>query len=189
MRLLAIRLPSVFHFNLFRGTLYTVMELQFKMWLESNSVPSNFIKNGMVNLYRYSKQPHGDVFLIDPKATVASRNSYSRRDYNASDVPRTFFYLDIADKESLVGSILYVAQIAEDRIYNLIKDPLGLKEKSTINGVLNFDTLLKLTKEQADKGTFDGIYYNPGFPVVNLFVPISAKRTSEEEIRSTTKAA
>ena len=163
--------------------------MSFKLWLESNGVPSNFIKDGMINLYRYSNTPHGDVFLIDPKATVSSRNSYSRRDYNASDIPRTFFYLDIADKESMIGNILYAAKIAADRIYNLIKDPLGLKEKSTTNGVLNFDTLLRLAKEQADKGTFDGIYYNPGFPVVNLFVPVSAKRTSEEEVKSTKQAA
>ena len=163
--------------------------MSFKLWLESNSVPTNFIKGGMVNLYRYSRIPHGDVFLIDPKATVSSRNSYSRRDYNASNVPRTFFYLDIDQKESIIGNILYVAQIEADRIYNLIKDPLGLKEKATFNGVLNFETLLDLAKKESDKGTFDGIYYNPGFHVVNLFVPISAKRTSEEEVRNTKQAA
>lgn len=157
--------------------------MKFRIWLEQLvSIPGQFVDpQGFVNLYRYSKASKGPTYHINPEQTVNSRSGYSKNDYRASDKPRTFFYLDIDHKEHLVGPYLYVARFPASEIYNLISDPLRLKEKvqESNQGVLNFNHLLELVEESG----FSGIYYNPGFDVVNLFVPVMGYATTEEEVR------
>lgn len=157
--------------------------MEFRLWLENQiTIPPQFVdQQGYVSLYRYSKTPKGPTYRIDPQQTLDKRSPYSKNDYRATNKPRTFFYLDINEKEKLVGDSLYVTRFPAHEIYNLITDPLQLKEKAEQqnNGVLNFDYLLDFVEESG----FQGIYYNPGFHVVNLFVPVMGYATTEEEVR------
>ena len=160
--------------------------MDFRLWLETTESlpPPEFIDGGMINLYRYSHNPRGDTYRIDPEQTGKGQN-YSRNDYNASQKKRTFFYLDIDQKERIIGDHLYVVRHPAAKIYNVLRDPHGFKEEAKkgnngINvGILNFNMLLDLIHE----AEYDGIYYNPGFHVVNMFVPVLGYSITEEEVR------
>lgn len=140
--------------------------MNFTQWLENieNGIPTQYVKNGMVNLYRFSQNPKGQEYLIDP--SKAKANYYSKREFNSAGTPRTFFYLDISDKESFIGDHLYLVQYPANKIYNLLTDPLDLKSKS----LPDFDKLFDLVKQNG----YHGVYYKPGFPVVSMFVPVKA---------------
>jgi hypothetical protein len=160
------------------------MEFSFKKWIAENTgagVPPQFVlSDGTVKLYRYSHGDRGEVYRIDPKATVGQTKSYSRNDYQRSVRPRTFFYLDVDERENLVGRNLYVAEFPASEIYNLLEDPLELKPQTGMPGAYDFDKLFDLVLEAG----FKGVYYKPGFHVVNLFVPVDGHATTEEEVRA-----
>lgn len=121
-------------------------------------------------IYRFSKGFRGEFYSIDPN--LASPSSYSRREFVVAKTPRTFFYLDPNDKESMLGNFLYQAEIPNEWIYDLISDNLKLKEKARLNDVIEFDKLFDLVKEN----DFKGVYYRPSQGrIVSLFVPILAK--------------
>lgn len=171
--------------------------MNFKSWLIiseqaiGNALPpSRFINpDGSINLYRYSKAPRGETYVIDP--AKAKPNRYSSREFQAAATPRTFFYLDpLKDKESFIGNHLYEVEYQASKIYNVLVDPAGLKEKASgttlpdgtlINqGILDFDKLLKIIREHG----YDGMYYKPGgMEVVTMFVPVVGKAISEEKLR------
>jgi len=151
--------------------------MDFKQWLIKESVPPEFVSGGRVALWRYSHGDRGDEYVIDPAA--ARPQPYSRRDYMLTKKPRTFFYLDPFQKEDLVGGHLYVTQFPAERIYNLLEDPEKLKEKAYIPNTTNidFDELFDSVQEAG----YDGVYYRPhGRHVVNLFVPVTAKRANRK---------
>lgn len=164
--------------------------MNFKLWLENlmQSVPPQFIdSDGLVDLYRYSRSPRGASYLIDPAKTTNSRNMYSLRDYKTLSVPRTFFYLDIDEKESMIGNNLYHARFPAKDIYNITNDPLGYVAKTQAQnfGALNFDMLISNLMNDGYKG----IYYKTNFHVINLFVPVVGQATTEEFVRSQKKMA
>jgi len=135
------------------------------MWLEETA---------NTTLYHYTKGYQGETFLIDPAKTTPQ--SYSRRDYMAFSESRTFFYLNPEDREPYVGKFLYEANYSKGLIYDLIKDPMNLKDKSGYNGANIGDYLETVHKELIETGKFDGWYYKPPQgPIVNLFVPVLGK--------------
>lgn len=151
------------------------MEMQFRIWLElaSAEVPPEFVHNGRVTLYRYSKTSKGPTYLIDPGQAVP--NSYSRQEFRTSDTPRTFFYLDPNQRESMIGSFLYEAEVPATTIYNLLTDPLGLKAKT----LPDFSKLFGAVKESG----FQGVYYKPPQGhIVCMFVPIVGRAASLEKV-------
>ena len=124
-------------------------------------------------IYRFSKEFRGEVYKIDPALAIPS--SYSKREFIVAKTPRTFFYLDPKDKESMLGNFLYQAEIPEEFIYDLISDDLCLKDKSKINDAIEFDKLFNLVMQN----NFKGVYYRPSQgKIVSLFVPIEAKWTN-----------
>lgn len=135
--------------------------------------PSQFVKGGYVTLYHYAHRDHGDTYEVDPKMSVAHRRGYSRREYQVSKQPRTFWYLDPHDREPMVGPHLYSVKWNATMIYNLLADPLGLKDQArNAYGRIDFDMLFKLVRAKG----YDGVYYKPGFHVVNLFGPAVATK-------------
>jgi hypothetical protein len=140
--------------------------------------PAEFVKGGRVTLHHFTRRDRGDTFTVDPQKAVAQRGSYSRRDFQASDRPRTFFYLDPADKETQIGHHLYTVTVDADRIYNLLSDPKGFKQQARRGGSIDFDALFDLVIAAG----YDGVYYRPGFHVVNLFVPVKARRASAVQL-------
>ena len=125
-------------------------------------------------IYRFSKTFKGEIYTIDPNLAVPS--SYSKREFLTAKTPRTFFYLNPEDKEAMLGTFLYKAEIPDDWIYDLIADNLLLKAQAKINDTIQFDKLFDLVKQNS----FNGVYYRPSQgQIISLFVPVVAKIVSE----------
>lgn len=149
-----------------------------------SSVPNEYIDgDGNVTLYRYSKGDRGATYEIDPAKTKPS--SYSRNEYQRAQTQRTFFYLNTSEKESIVGDHLYTAKVPAGKIYNLIKDVNGLKLQHKMGNTYDFDAMFKELQAQG----FEGVYYNPGFHVVNMFTPVTGTRTQDISRTFTREAA
>ena len=95
-----------------------------------------------------------------------------------ASLPRTFFYRDLNDKEhELSGRPLYKTLVPADRIYDLVKDPLGLKEQAGKNDVLNATRLVDVVNEHPD---YDGMYYKTNAHIVNWFKKLKLQLTDEK---------
>lgn len=142
--------------------------MEFRKWLES--VPAEFIHDGMVTLYRFSKTPKGDTYLTDPNK--AKPSAYSRREFQTASTPRTFWYLDPSSKERMIGNYLYTAEIEADKIYDLRLDPEGFKSV-----LPDFDAAFNLIKNAG----YDGCCYKPPQgDIVVLFVPLLAYKATTQ---------
>jgi len=63
-----------------------------------------------------------DGVTLDPDNFLKKRKSYSRNEYERSQVPRIFFYLDPSSQESVVSGPLYSAEVPSSKIYDLQED-------------------------------------------------------------------
>ena len=152
--------------------------------------PAKFIKGGRVKLYHFTRRDQGPSFVIDPEKAKTQRGSYSRREFATSPTPRTFFYLDAAEREqglkSRIGQHLYVATVRADEVYNLRTDPLGIiGESRNIGGVIDFTEVFRAVRGAG----FSGVYYNPAghFHTVAMLVPVDAQK--QDVNRLMTRAA
>ena len=92
---------------------------------------SEYVEDGMVNLYHYSKVSGTDSLVLDPEFFKTKRNSWSKREYNVSSFPRVFFYLDKEKTErDIATGTLFVARVSADDIYDLRIDEEDLLQKS-----------------------------------------------------------
>tara|TARA_R110002110_G_scaffold362952_1_gene572840 strand:- start:1014 stop:1535 length:522 start_codon:yes stop_codon:yes gene_type:complete len=140
---------------------------------------------GTLNLYHYAPADQEEI-VVDPKyfADKAKRSSFSMREYETSTVPRTFWYVDLGQREMQVssGRHLYQATILANRIYDFRNDPEGHKEmhRHRVYGLrkgMEWDEMLEHIRE-----SYDGIFYSlSGFDVVSLFIPYEANRVSPDE--------
>jgi len=144
-----------------------------------------------IRLYHFTNSDIGEVSTLDPKETVKLRNQFSRNDYKISDVPRTFFYVDVKSPEREVGSrrYLYYAVVDPRKILNLSDSYKMFRDNSSqlqeedelvfdvisssMRGVtLDIDTLLKNASKK-----FDGVsYITSGLYIVNMFIPVKVNR-------------
>lgn len=138
--------------------------------------PEYVNEDGTVNIYRYSHGDRGPTYVIDP--SKARPQGYSRRDYDQSRVPRTFFYLNTADREAnIVGNNLYAAQVDASQIYNLDQDPAGLKEKHMWGLTPDYHEIMLAIKKMG----FKGISYRAGsMDLINMFDMIEGTQTKNE---------
>ena len=151
------------------------MNKLFKRWRRFILI-ENIATSGNLELYHFSRND-ADSINLDPDFFRTKRQSYSRNDYNISSFPRVFFYVDPSEAESIVKSSstnMYVATVDASDIYDLMKDPEGLLQKSkTATGQVrpDYDKIFKsLTGE-------DKPHPNPEY--AKYFTPIrdeSAKR-------------
>ncbi len=156
----------------------------FKKFL-ADAQMSDYDSGGSFTLYHYAPTDEEEI-VVDPKyfADKAKRSSFSMREYETSTVPRTFWYVDLGQREMQVssGRNLYQASIPANRIYDFRNDPEGHKEmhRHAVYGLrkgIEWDEMLEHIRE-----SYDGIYYSlSGFDVVSLFVPYSATRVSKDE--------
>lgn len=151
---------------------------------------AEYVQGGRITLYHYMPAPRfgkeiQDSVTVDPKyfADPKTRSSYSRKEYEVSTVPRTFWYVDPKQRERQVaqGSILYRVKISADKVYDLRADPEGYKAalRHPIYGLrkgMEWDTLLEKIREE-----YEGVFYGGGFDVVSLFAPYPASRVPKEE--------
>lgn len=132
--------------------------------------------DGQVVLYHFMSGGGLPEIMSEPSRFGA--NPFTQRDKSVSSVPRTFFYLDLNDKENFFeDEPLYKTLVPADRIYDLVKDPLGLKEQASKNGVLNISRLVDVVSEHPD---YDGMYYKTNAHIVNWFKKLKLQLTDEK---------
>ena len=156
----------------------------FKKFLTEAQM-GDYDEGGSLTLYHYAPTDQEEI-IVDPKyfADTAKRSSFSMREYETSTVPRTFWYVDLGQREVQVssGRNLYQATILANRIYDFRNDPEGHKEmhRHRVYGLrkgMEWNTMLEHIRE-----SYDGIFYSlSNFDVVSLFVPYGATRVSQDE--------
>jgi hypothetical protein len=154
--------------------------------------------SGQVSLYHFSGADQ-DSLLLDPEYFIKQRQHYSRNDYNVSDMPRIFFYVDLEQAEDQVaqGSTLYSVEVPASQIYNLTEDPLGLKQKSisSYRVTPDYDRILRSLANRPRQSRYGappesllpegspyrGAYYNTsGLDIVVWFEPVKVTRSQNE---------
>jgi hypothetical protein len=131
-------------------------------------------------LYHFSRAKEQEITL-DPAYFLTHRQSYSRKDYQMSSYPRTFFYVDLNDAEAIVSSSkeLYYADVPADKIYDMMSDPDEIKKISAgpYGHGLDYDKLFQNIVESG----YIGAYYTIGdMNVVVLFEPIEVTKVEDE---------
>jgi len=155
---------------------------------------SDYNVNGKMRLYHYSRSGEQNINL-DPEYFLSDRHSYSRRDYNISDVPRVFFYanLDHAEKMVKQGSTLFTTFVSANDVYDLNLDPLELKRKtvSPERPVPDIDQVLKSLSGMDNfllpQGTsHKGVFYTSGnMDIVAWFEPIFVEKFDSDDVEGT----
>ena len=147
----------------------------FKKYISESNL-SDFDDGGMTKLYHYTKPRNiegKDSLVLDPQRFVTSRGSYSKREWETSRYPRTFFYTDYENKEPIVNGVLLSTSVPTSEIYDLKNDPEGYvkKHKHPTYGLrkdLEWTAMLKDIHS-----SYKGVYYSIGTPnIVALFDPI-----------------
>ena len=94
--------------------------------INENSLPS---AGGTTKLYHFSDAfPEGDAETVVLDPINFGKNTYSKRELAASAVPRTFFYVDLTEKEIFFEKkALYTAIVPTSNIYDLTRDPENVK--------------------------------------------------------------
>jgi len=156
----------------------------FKKFLTEAQM-SDYDEAGSLTLYHYAPTDQEEI-IVDPKyfADKAKRSSFTMREYETSTAPRTFWYVDLEQREMQVssGRHLYQATILANRIYDFRNDPEGHKQlhRHRVYGLrkgMEWDEMLEHIRE-----SYDGIFYSlSGFDVVSLFIPYDATRVSKDE--------
>ena len=146
---------------------------------------NQYAAGGDINLYHYTNHPEDSV-VLDPKyfADRATRSTFSRNEYEISQVPRTFYYVDPKQRETFFGAWvpLFTTKVPASRIYDFKNDPQGYKEKNRhpVYGLRKgeeWNTLLEDIRED-----YDVIFYSTNnFDVVALFHPTEVNKVSREE--------
>ena len=137
---------------------------------------------GKTRLYHYTRAyaaKDKDRFVIDPAHFVTSRGSYSRNEWTRSRFPRSFFYSDPKQKESIVTGDLFYVDVPSETIYNLTRDSNGYVQKHShpTYGLRNDIEWTKMLEDIAS--SYHGVSYtlgSGGIPVVAYFRPLEAKR-------------
>lgn len=125
-----------------------------------------------LNLYHYSSAD-SDTLVVDPK--YFAQNYFTKKDYNLSDVPRSFWYTSPKDKESFFeSSNLYTVKVSPDKIYDLRKDPDGILAKHSLNATYDFQGLFQELKEK-----YLGAKYRTDRDIVVTFHPLVAQKVEK----------
>ena len=147
--------------------------------------------SGQLELYHFSRGQN-DSIVLDPKYFLSDRNTFTRNDFQASNLPRVFFYINLDHAENIVkqSRTLYTTVVDANRVYDITKDPEGLKKEfrhwptniygepnKTAPAALDMDSLLKNIAE-----SYSGAFYETGgMDIVVWFEPIEVYRVKEKE--------
>ena len=147
----------------------------FKNYIQESNL-SDFDDGGMINLYHYTNPRNvkgKDSLILDPQKFVTSKNSYSNNEWETSKYPRTFFYTDSENKETIVNGTLLSTSVPISDIYDLKRDPEGYVAKNRhptygLRKDIEWTTMLKDIHS-----SYKGVYYSIGTPnIVAWFDPI-----------------
>lgn len=131
----------------------------------------DFVKDGVLPLFHFTRAPMGDAFETDPKEF--GKNPWSKAEAKEDPSPKTFFYPDpkYKDQDTGPGGTLYHGSIPADHVYDATHDPEFYAERAP-----NIRVLLDKLKEKG----FKGIYYSGVFPTVALWHPVPLKKAVKE---------
>ena len=147
----------------------------FKNYIQESNL-SDFDDGGMINLYHYTNPRNvegKDSIVLDPQYFVTSRGSYSKREWETSRYPRTFFYTDYKNKEHIINGTLLSTSVPTSDIYDLKRDPEDYADKHRhptygLRKDLEWTAMLKDIHS-----SYKGVYYSIGTPnIVAWFNPI-----------------
>ena len=147
----------------------------FKNYIQESNL-SDFDDGGMINLYHYTNPRNAegkDSLVLDPQYFVNSRGSYSKNEWDTSRYPRTFFYTDYNNKETIVDGALLSTSVPTNEIYDLKNDPEGYVAENRhptygLRKDIEWTIMLKDIHS-----SYKGVYYSIGKPnVVAWFNPI-----------------
>lgn len=120
-----------------------------------------------MKLFHFTKQLDGHIVTIRPQDNP---NRYSRREFWTWGEPRSFWYTDPTDRESMIGGNLYVADVAEEKLLNF--SDIILSDFRNKYGI-DFDAI----KEHATSNCKVGFRYTvAGRDIVVLFEPLEARK-------------
>ena len=88
---------------------------------------ADYDTGGTMSLYHYTNRTKEDELTLNPEYFLTQGSSYSRREREASRVPRVFFYptTDPKKTERMVtgGSHLFSVDVPTSQVYDLKRDP------------------------------------------------------------------
>mgnify|MGYP003111869826 FL=1 len=170
---------------------------KWRSYLLSESL-AEYSQDGSISLYHYSKTNEPSL-VLDPDRFL-EHNTYTRNDFNASSLPRVFFYVNLDHAEPIVkeGATLYTTTVSVNDIYDMRSDELGLKQKAMrypgIAASIDFDWMLRSiagaipenwsSKSILPEGTppYKGAYYTlSNMDVVVWFDKLEVTKASRED--------
>jgi hypothetical protein len=118
----------------------------------------------MIKLYHYSQAD----FTGHIKPSFFGSNNYTNESRDISQVKRAFFYADDKSREYFFNGsrFVYIAEINEKKVYDIVKDVLGLEN-------LCYNNLKDIYTEIKRRG-YRGVKGNNGFDCICLFYPVKA---------------
>lgn len=141
----------------------------------------------MMTIYHFTDSDKPEL-VIDPLKAQQNPNPHSKNEWNTSMVPRTFFYVDLEDKESFFNSShLYSTRIPAEEVYVLREDKKGLlKQVADEYGRIDFDEFFRVISGWSIEngswvkgpGISDYLLYelNNGMKVLTAFIPVVVKK-------------
>ena len=140
------------------------------------SKKDSYVENGKIKLYHFSS----DDSIKTMSPVHFAKNIWSRKEYEVSSVPRSFFYTNLEIVEPRVKGTqphLYTAEVDANKIYDFKKDPddyWGTHRDSTygMRKGLEWNSMMEAFREN-----YDGIYYTVnGIPMIAYFKNIEVEK-------------
>ena len=165
-------------------------ELRF---LKEGKDLADFVEGDTLRLWHYtSPRPFSkeddSTMLVDPKYFTMRkhRGSYSRREYERSPYPRSFFYTDLGNIEDALmsGKKLYAVDVPASSVYDF-KNDQHLEDYYAKPEFRPYGTYLDWTAlfEAVVADGWKGMYYtlgDGGPPVVVYFEPLLATKVESQ---------
>ena len=155
---------------------------------------SDYSIDEKIRLYHYARSTAPSL-VLDPEYFLAKGSSYTRDDFNTSQLPRVFFYTDLDHAEKMVQqeATLYSTTVYASDIYDLQTDPFSLKEKGMrypgIPVSIDYDWILRSLANKipphwesktllpSGAAPYSGVFYAlPRMDIVVWFKPIEVEK-------------
>jgi len=154
-----------------------------------------YTDEGKVVLYHVSTTE--DIEVLSPPTARTQRKSYTKKEYQTWDRPRVFFFTRLGQEDAGLGRIqgtTYKAEAEADKLYPVMKDPLGLSQpdkeaeyldiRETRHGMPSYYPICRyeMVATLAEKQGYYGFIYlqKEGNPIVALWEPIEVERLEQD---------
>lgn len=131
-----------------------------------------------MELFHYTNKTPAETIVLDPAKYFGS-NTFSKREKAAASTPRTFFYTDPSQRELWFDNSkdLFSVTVDDSLVYDLLSDPLQLKQQANKGTFVDMDKLFSLITA---RGFIGAKFKNSQFGGVIVFSPITATKVPED---------